>query len=286
MTPETTGTTQTDQIHQIAIAEIDRDALPRDRTTEDPSRYDLECSILTQGLRMPIEVFERADPKGPFLYGLISGHRRLSACEALGHDTIAAFLRRPRDNATALAAMVAENEMREQISAWEKGRLLNRVLCEGFYPTEDAALDSLFPSASRQKRARLRSIVLVVSEFDGRLNEAETLSVARIEHLATALRLGFGDLIHAALLPLGRKASLATQWTAIAPILAEGFSAEEAPISARSPRRMIQPRTGLTLRRELTRGGYAIHITGKLARSPGLVDDIFELVERMVGVRE
>ena len=64
-------------LHRLPIAQIDTNALPRDRTHLDPDALrELQTSIATNGLRMPIEVFAI---EGPHPYALISGLRRLTA---------------------------------------------------------------------------------------------------------------------------------------------------------------------------------------------------------------
>lgn len=93
------------QIHLMALDAIDADAIPRNRTATDPAAFEaLVLSIARGGLRMPIELFRLAADSGAPAYGLISGHRRLSAFRHLnelraGADfaAIPALLRNPYD---------------------------------------------------------------------------------------------------------------------------------------------------------------------------------------------
>jgi len=125
---------------EIPLSEIDVDALPRDRNvTEAAPMADLEHSVATAGLRQPIEVWELRSPRAPLRYGLISGFRRLSACRALGHSMIPAFQRSPSLIPEVMADMVAENEVRIQITPWEKGRFSLAAVNEGHSDTPDAA---------------------------------------------------------------------------------------------------------------------------------------------------
>ena len=125
---------------EIPLSEIDVDALPRDRNvTEAAPMADLEHSVATAGLRQPIEVWELRSPRAPLRYGLISGFRRLSACRAPGHSMIPAFQRSPSLIPEAMADMVAENELRIQITPWEKGRFSLATVYEGHSDTPDAA---------------------------------------------------------------------------------------------------------------------------------------------------
>ena len=81
----------------LPLDAIAADALTRDRAAIDPTALEeLKASILAPGLRMPIEVFELADPDGPRRYGLISGFRRLAAVRALADDRPRRLRRHPR----------------------------------------------------------------------------------------------------------------------------------------------------------------------------------------------
>ncbi|WP_068119169.1 ParB/RepB/Spo0J family partition protein [Tropicimonas marinistellae] len=242
-------------LHDIALSDIDAEALPRDRAASDHEAFaELRLSILRDGLRQPVEIFAC---EGPRPYGLISGHRRLAVFRDLGRETIPAFLRRPADIPEALAAMVTENEIRAQISPWEKARLILTCLAAGLFDTPDAAIDGLFPALSRQKRSRLRGHLMVAEAFDGCFATPERLSTARLDRLAGALRSGWEDLLHDAL-PSRATHSLASQWAALAPVIDEALNprpGEATPGTPRAPRRMARIRHGLTVRRELTRTG-------------------------------
>ncbi|WP_052249589.1 ParB/RepB/Spo0J family partition protein [Tateyamaria sp. ANG-S1] len=276
----------TDPLHNIPLSEIFADALPRDRATQDPeAQAELEHSILTHGLRQPIEVWQLSQPQDGHRYGLISGHRRLAACRRLGHETIPAFLRSPRDIPDALAAMVTENEIRAQISPWEKGKLILDCLRTGLFDSEDAAIATLFGPLSRQKKARLRSITLVVEIFDGALATPERLSISRIERLASALRAGWEDLLSDTLRTSGSD-TLAGQWSALEPVIHEALNPQNedtAPGTPTAPRRSIKFARGLQIRREVTRSGWILRFSGPEARVPGLMDDVMETIERLFG---
>ncbi len=278
------------EIHQIPPDLIDPYALSRDRSaTDDQADAELRASISAQGLRHPVEVwhFPEDDAYGkPYCYGLISGYRRLAAARALGWDKVPAILHHPRAAADLYALMVAENEMRSQISPWEKGALIARALGSGLYPNPDAAIDALFTSAGRQKKHRLRSCLMVAEEFADRIRTPERLSVARIERLASAIRAGWADEVHEALPPPIRT-TLEVQWRAIEPVLAEALmpprdEADLSPPDPRAPRRRLTIRK-LTLTRELTRSGWIIRFSGPDAKSPGLIDDVFKLVDHWLG---
>lgn len=275
----------TDPLQHLPIDQIDASALPRDRShDDDEALHELELSITASGLRQPIEVWALSRPDATRRYGLISGFRRLAACRALGHDTIAAFLRQPRDVPDAMAAMVAENEVRAQVSAWEKGRLILDCVGQGLFDTPDAAIRALYPLHSRQKQCRLRSLCIAVEAFDDALATPERLTVARIERLASALRAGWEEMLHTALRPVAR-ACLDTQWSALEPVIHEALNPGAEPLSSGPdrPRRILRLRKSLTIRRELTRTGWALKFTGPEARTPGLMDDVMTEIERWFG---
>ncbi|WP_108836584.1 ParB N-terminal domain-containing protein [Tateyamaria sp. Alg231-49] len=276
-----------DPLQTLPITAIDADALPRDRDIhDDEAQKELEHSIFTTQLRQPIEVWKFSEPHDGFHYGLISGFRRLAACRALKHDTIPAFIRAPRDIPDAIAAMVSENEIRSQISPWEKGRLILNCLQEELFNNEDHAIDSLFPATStRQKKARLRSYTLVVQVFDGAIATPEHLSVARIERLAAAVRARWEVLLTDAL-HRSRSDTLAGQWSALEPVIYEALNPqydESGPDKPGAPRRSIKFNNRLHIRRELTKSGWILRFSGSEAKIPGLMDDVMHEIERIFG---
>ena len=279
------------QITHIALDQINPNALPRDRSLpSEADQDDLIRSIKSLGLHTPIEVFGiETDDNNPLPYGLIAGHRRLAAFRALGRDTIPAILHNPESLPAAMAAMVAENEIRSPISPWEKGRFLDRLIDDQRFETIDAALDTLYPSATRSQRTRLRNCYHVAATFYPKLVTPEQLTQSQIDRLAAAIRAGVED---AMLMTLDAARyvgiTLNMQWQHLAPTLAAIF-AEEPPTlphgPRREPRHHLNLRPGLILKRERERTGWVIRFYGEEAKSPGLIDDIFEMVELWLGRR-
>jgi ParB family chromosome partitioning protein len=284
----------TPAIHLIPLAEIDAAALTRDRAAlDDEALGELRLSIAANGLRLPIELWPLTQPRksdsGEHRYGLISGLRRLRAFEALhaltGNEryaAIPAFLRAPADYTAALAAMVEENEVRAQLSPWERGRVAMLAHYHEVYPTIEEAVEKLYPSANRQKRARLHNIARLVHELDGFLTAPERLSERQCLRIEAALRAGFDTVIKVALTE-SRSEAPEAQWRLLLPILAEAESVPPetaAPKRPGRPRRVLQPKRGLTFRREMTRDGWCLHLTGPLATSD-FVDEIFDEIERL-----
>lgn len=283
-----------DLIH-IPLAEIREDALLRDRIALDPLALDdLIRSIHADGLHQPIEVWRLSHPDATHRYGLITGLRRLTALRALQSwpnpqrfATIPAFVLPVTEVPQAMATMVSENEIRSAVSPWEKGTLLTQCVRHGIFPTLDAAVDALYPALTRQKRNRLRALALVVEECEGLFTAPETLTTGQMERLASALRGGLAPLI-AQILTENRDCNLQTQWSALLPTLREALDPEpEEPTHPTRPRRLLRLTAGegLTLRRERLKSGWALVFSGPEARKGGLMDDVMDMVEAMLGKR-
>ena len=85
----------------------------------------------------------------------LSGLRRITAWRELadegGPDAIPAFVRPEMDPSDALAAVIEENEIRETVSPWEKGRVIWLALDEGFFDNAKAATRALFPTSDHDQ---------------------------------------------------------------------------------------------------------------------------------------
>jgi ParB family chromosome partitioning protein len=271
-----------DTLHHLPIDQIDPAALLRDRMGLDEAALrQLELSIATEGLRLPIEVWELTtpNPAGPYRYGLISGLRRLTACRGLGHTTIAAFLRPPPPStARALATMVTENEVREPVSPYEKAALVLNAVEAGHFPTADAAVATLFSSLPRTSANRIRNHVRVVEELGPLLATPHLLPTRHLDMIAAALATGHEDLLTAVLEPVA-KAGMATQWSTLRPVLEDVLKEPTNPVTRR-PRRLLKLPQGLTITREPTPTGWILRLTGPQTKKGGMVDDVMEHVER------
>ncbi len=280
------------KLADIPLDEIQTDSLLRDRTRIDPAALDdLVRSITEIGLRQPVEVFGIVQgPNHTRPYGLISGYRRLMAYRAMGQATIPALLCNPVDIPAAMAAMVAENEIRAQITPWEKGRLIVTLVDKQHFPSEDQAIRTLYPTATRQQRSRLSGFQLVFAALaNSDIRTPEDLGSLQMDRLATAIRLGgalaITETLAANAAPFQR---LPAQWEALRPVL-DAIMSESGSTAAsppRRPRHALALPQGITLTRIRAHNGWIIRLTGPMAKSPGLVDDIFELVEKMLGERE
>ncbi len=279
----------------IPLAEIREDALLRDRVALDETAlHELTRSIFTDGLHQPIEVWSLNHPTATHRYGLITGLRRLTAFRALQSwpnpdrfATIPAFVLPVTDVANAMATMVTENEIRAPVTPWEKGSLLVNAVRSEIFPNLDAAVDALYPALTRQRRNRLRALALVAEDCEGLFTTPESLTAQQMERLASALRGGLAPVI-AQILTETRGTTPQTQWTALLPTLREALDPEtETPNHPTRPRRLLHLTNGqgLTLRRERLKSGWALVFTGPEARKGGLMDDVMDMVERMLGKR-
>lgn len=185
-------------IAEIPLAEIDQAALIRDRVALDSEEMEeLKRSIAAHGVRLPIEVFVRDDPQGGPRYGLLSGYRRYRAVAELNdlwgdarYGSIKAVVRNPQAMGGAFVAMVEENEVRSNLSHFERGRIAVLAVAQGVFATTEAAVDALFAAASKAKRSKIRSFALIFEELGDMLQFPEQLREADGLKIAAALRAG------------------------------------------------------------------------------------------------
>jgi len=161
-------------IHKLRTIDVDPAHLMRDRVEIDAEDLrTLMTSIRTRGQQTPIEVLET----GPDRYGLISGWRRLAALARLHEETedpqfayVQALIRRPLNAHEAYVAMVEENEVRIGLSYYERAQIVARTVEAGVYPNTKKALQTLFASASRAKRSKIKSFLPIVEKLSSVLS--------------------------------------------------------------------------------------------------------------------
>jgi ParB family chromosome partitioning protein len=147
----------------LPLSSVEATHLQRDRMHMDLEEMaSLKASIRNRGQQMPIEVV--ALPNGQ--YGLISGARRLAALTALHAETgdnrfgaIKALLRPFDDAPEAYLAMVEENEIRADLSFYERGRLAYEAARLGVFDSAATAVKMLFQHAPAPKRSKILSFV-------------------------------------------------------------------------------------------------------------------------------
>lgn len=137
--------------------------LQRDRMHMDPEDMaSLKASIRNRSQQVPIEVVALPDGR----YGLISGARRLAALTALEAETgdrrfatVKALMRPFEAAPEAYLAMVEENEIRADLSFYERGRLAHEAARLGVFDSPAAAVRILFQHAPAPKRSKILSFV-------------------------------------------------------------------------------------------------------------------------------
>lgn len=158
-------------VQALPLASIVVDHLVRDRLPVwDEAMEALLGSLRDRGQQTPIEVVRLSGGR----FGLISGWRRLAALTRLATEpggagaaaTVLALERSPADAAAAYLAMVEENEVRVDLSHYERARIAVKAVTHGAYPSQKAALLALFRNASRSRRSKIRSFIPLVEQLD------------------------------------------------------------------------------------------------------------------------
>ena len=172
----------------LALDAVEPGFLVRDRiAAEDEDMATLTASIEDRGQQTPIEVQALGDGR----YGLISGWRRLEALKVLGakhgerFGTVKAFVRTVENEADAYVAMVEENEIRANLSYYERARIAHEAAEKGVFPTAEIAVRELFRHASRAKRSKILSFLTIhrslgdVLRFPTAIGERAGLALAK-----------------------------------------------------------------------------------------------------------
>ncbi|QIE42997.1 ParB/RepB/Spo0J family partition protein [Meridianimarinicoccus aquatilis] len=288
---------------EIPTADIIADELSRDRLVMDPEAMgELKASISLNGLRLPLEVFEIVDPGDGPRYGLLSGFRRLAALRALEAETanaaygrVKVILRHPGNVGAAFLAMVEENEIRADLTPYERGRVGVLSVQQGAFETVEQAVNGLFHAASKAKRSKIRSFALVHEELGDMLSFPEHLSERAGLRLASALRAGLAGRLREAL-ATGQGVDPVEEWALLEPIV------EIAEAETREPKRGGRPRrsapekrpddgvgiyhleNGISIRRESDTKGYYIRLEGRQIDGE-LVDTVMFEIKRLLEPR-
>lgn len=252
----------------IALGEINADFIRRDRLTEDPEMMaELLSSIRASGLRSPIEV--AATPEG---FGLISGYRRLKAYQVLaaedpGFDHIPAYVREADAGQDAYVSMVEENEVRANLTPYERGRIAVLSAGQGVFPSVSDAVDALFASVSKAKRSKVRSFALVHECLGDLLRFPSALTEKAGLQLATALRDGAQAELRVAL-DGSDCTSASDEWGVLTKALAARGKSEKDPRKGGRPSSntrlpSVYVEDGSELRGELSANGFRIELFGR-----------------------
>ncbi len=289
-------------IFEIPIDRIEPLSMQRDRTVIDKEGMEeLEFSIAANGLRMPIEVYALKGSESGKQYGLLSGYRRLIAQQNLvartGDDrfrSIKAVLRDPDQMGGAFVAMVEENEIRQDLSHYERGRISVIAAQQGAFNSTEEAVAHMFAAASKAKRSKIRSFAMIFEELGDMLEFPEGMREKDGLRLATALRNGAEARLRE-VLGTGQGVDAKSEWALIEGVLSEQSRTETDASRGGRPKasdtRSSGPQdatlvtsNGVTMRRSSTASGFAIHISGGNVTADvidDLMDDLQEKIERL-----
>lgn len=285
----------------LALAEIDADAMVRDRAILDRDEMtELRLSIAASGLRLPIEVFELppALVRDGVRYGLLSGYRRLMAVRELlalteqdKYRTIRAILRPAAETDAAFVAMVEENEVRSELSHFERGRIAVISSQQGAFVNVEEAVNKLFATGSKAKRSKVRSFALIFEELGDMLAFPELLSEKRGLRLAQALRQGGESRLRDAL--AGAAPDTADEeWAALEAEIARMDSPAPDPKRGGRPRAAkpamgwqnadtLVTSGGVTIRRMHDGVGHLLRFEGR-AMDSELMDSLIEEIRALL----
>jgi ParB family chromosome partitioning protein len=256
----------------LPLEAVEAGHLVRDRMRHDPEEMAaLKASLAARGQQTPVEVVAL----GAGRFGLISGARRLAALAALHAETgearfgrVLALARTPDNAQAAYVAMVEENEVRADLSFYERGRMVAEAARLGLYADAQAAVRALFASAAPAKRSKILVFTALHEALGGHLRFPTAIPEKLGLALAAALAADPG--LARRLADLLRKtppASAASERQALERALRKGQAAETAPAE-------VAP--GITLS---TARGRAV-LTG-----PGVTPDLMDALRAWLAVR-
>lgn len=287
----------------LPVGDIDADAMVRDRSVIDAGEMlELRLSIAANGLRLPIEVYELPETGGARVarFGLVSGYRRLMAVrELLGlteddrYKTIRSIIRPAADADAAFVAMVEENEVRSELSQFERGRIAVLASQQGAFLNVEDAVNKLYATGSKAKRSKVRSFALIFEELGDMLEFPDVLSERRGLKLAQALRQG-GEAILREALAERSVASGEEEGALIDAVIASMDAPKPDPKKGGRPKsrkhvsgwqnaETLVTSSGITIRRQTDSEGYLLRFEGSKVDADlmdSLVDEIRTLLEK------
>ncbi len=294
-------------VEEIRIADIHSEALARDRVNVDAEEMEeLKASIRAHGLRLPIEVYPnpQGDPDSP-RYGLISGWRRLMAVRALmveargeAYTRIKAIVRVQSASAEAYVAMVEENEIRSDLSQYERGRIAVMAAGQGAFGSVEEAVSALFHAGSKAKRSKIRAFAELHEELGDLLSHAHELSERQGLRIVAAIRAGLTTELRRALEAgqiSGDASDAGGEWALLEPVVL-GVEALEKPSkapgrprnkpmpSAESGGAVVRLASGISMMHATDQRGHSIRFEGESVNAE-LVEALMQEIERFLSVK-
>lgn len=278
-------------VQEVPVALIHADELSRDRMSVDTEEMEeLRASIKAHGLRMPIEIYDLPPHGGTLKYALISGWRRLGAYRQLlaetgdpKYETIRAIKRTPASAAEAYIAMVEENEIRANLSPYERGRIAVMAVQAGAFSNVEDAVAHLFHAASKAKRSKIRGFAELHEELGDLLLAPEAYNEREGLKLIGALRAGFAREMRAAL-ATGQGVDPQSEWELLEPftVTRDDRSPARKPVAPARPKveraDEVHLANGIVMRREHDGKSHLIRLEGKVV-------DVIMVEEVMAAVK-
>jgi ParB family chromosome partitioning protein len=208
---------------------------------------------------------------------------------AAAFATIKAVLRDPEQMGGAFVAMVEENEIRQDLSHYERGRIAVVAAQQGAFHNTEEAVAQMFASASKAKRSKIRSFAMIFEELGDMLNFPEALREKDGLQLAQALRNGSEARLRE-VLETNQGVDAKTEWALIEAVLAEqsepardpkrgGRPSINVPKSGWHGQDVLRTSTGVAMRYESDSNGFVIRFKGK-----GVDAELMEML--MLDIRE
>ena len=167
-------------VKKLSLEAITVHHLSRDRMVLDEAEMEtLEASVKARGQQTPVEVVVLSGGK----YGLISGFRRLEALRRLKEPEVLAVIKQPSGSQDAYQAMVEENEIRANLSFYERANIAVVATVQGVFPTPRDAVKALFAHAPKAKRSKILKFVTLRETIGASLS----FPAAIPEHLGLAM---------------------------------------------------------------------------------------------------
>lgn len=277
-------------IKALPLSQVAADEILRDRAViDDAEMAELKASIRAHGLRLPIEVFALLEPDTQESeYGLISGWRRLTAMKEIFAETqdpafaqINALIRKPDTSADAYVAMVEENEIRADLSQYERGRIAVLAAQQGAFDSYEDAVSSLYATGSKAKRSKIRSFALLHKTLGDALHFASHLSERQGLLIAGAVKAGQGQTLREA---LGKteSANAAAEWQLLEAAIKSTQAKPKGQGAAPQRAQKQTLRKGITLSQERSKKGHVIRLEGA-ALSDEMVEQVMQQIRDILG---
>lgn len=240
-------------IKRLPLTKIGLHHLCRDRMVVDPVEMEvLKASLSARGQQTPIEVVRLGSD-----YGLISGMRRMVALKELGETHVLALVRKPDSATEAYRAMIEENEIRSDLSFYERANIAVTAVGQGVFDSPRDAVFGLFAHTTPARRSKIMTFVAL----------REKLGAALSFPTAVPEKLGLA-LVAAMEADVGLAGRISAALT------------KAAPEDAAAERRVLddalgKPAKSASRGQEIAPGVVMVAKAGKLVFSGDAVDDAF-----------